>query len=133
MKINVQANSAPNTSGPAIQEADNSPNNNLIATLATSYSGSTPQDGARVGSATAAPHVLSTDKTLDDADQAVNNMQPALSMAITTAKVITTASDAIDDVVSVYQTWEKAVSTIEAVMVVVDKIAEVIVDLSAYS
>ena len=60
-------------------------------------------------------------------------MQPALSMAVTTAEFITTASDAIDGVVSVYQTWEKAVGTIEAVMVIVDKIAEVIVGLSAYS
>ena len=125
-----------NSSGFASQEADSSPNNNL----ATSHPALTPQDVPHVGSATAAPlemegqtEILSTKKTLDDADQTVNNMQPALSMAVTTAELITTASDAINGVVSIYQTWEKAVGTIEAVMVIVDKIAEVIVGLSAYS
>jgi len=37
-------------------------------------------------------------------------MQPALGIAIniTAAKLTTTAVDAIDNVVSVYKTWEKA-------------------------
>ena len=140
LKINVPADSASNTFGLATQGADNSPDNNLTATLATSNSASCPQDGSHVGSGTTEPlaevgrtEMVPTEKTLDDADQAVNSMQPAMGMAVTTANVITTTSDAIDGVVSVYQTWEKVVATMGAVMVVVDKIAEVIVGLSTYS
>ena len=76
--------------------------------------------------------MLSTKKTLDDADQAVKSMQPPLGIAITASNVINTTSDAVDTVVSVYNTWEKVVATMQTVMVVVDKIAEVIVSLSAY-
>jgi hypothetical protein len=137
LKINVPADSATNTSGPATQGADD---NNLTVTHTTSNSASSPHDGPHVGSGTIEPlaeegqaEMLSTEKTVDDADQAVNSMQPAMGMAVTTANVITTTSDDIDDVVSVYQTWEKVVATMGAVMVVVDKIAEVIVGLSTYS
>jgi hypothetical protein len=135
LKINVPADSATNTFGPATQGADNSPNNNPTVALATSNPGSSPQDGPHLGSGTTEPlaeegqtEMPSTEKALDDADQAANSMQPALDIAITTTNIITTASDAIDGVVSVYQTWEKAVATMEAVMVVVDKIAEVIAE-----
>jgi hypothetical protein len=118
LKINVPADSATNTTEPATKGADKRLDDNLTVTLATSHSTSSPQDGPHV-------EILSTQKALDDADQAANSMQPALDIAVTTANVITTASDAIDDVVSVYQTWEKVVATMEVVMMVVDKIAEV--------
>ena len=127
LKINVPADSATNSYGPATQGADD---NNLTVTHTTSGSASSPQDAPHVGSGSAAPLVK---ETVDDADQAVNNMRPAMGMAVTTANVITTTSDAIDGVVSVYQTWEKVVATMGAVMVVVDKITEVIVGLSTYS
>ena len=137
LQINVSADSATNTFGPATQGADSSPDNNSTAILATSNSASSPQDGPHVGSGTTEPlakegqtEVLSTEKALDDVGQVVNGMQPVMGMAVTTANVITTASDAIDGVVSVYQTWEKVVTTMGAVMVMVDKIAEVIVGLS---
>jgi hypothetical protein len=129
LKIDVTAHSASNATAPATQGADNSPDNNLTVTFATSDS---PQDGSQVGSGTTAPlgekgqtEMLITEKALDNADLAVSSIQPALGMAITTANVITTASDAIDGVASVYQTWEKVVATMKAVMMVVDKIAEV--------
>ena len=125
LKINVPADFATNTTGPATKAADNRLDNNLTVTLTTSQSTSGPQDGPHV-------EILSTEKALDDADQATNSMQPALDIAVTTANIITTTSDAIDGVVSVYKTWEKVVATMEAVMVVVDKIAEVTVGLSAY-
>jgi hypothetical protein len=41
-------------------------------------------------------------------------------MAITTADVVDTASDAISAVVSIYKAREKAVAAMEAVIVVVD-------------
>jgi hypothetical protein len=127
LKINVPADSATNTYGPATQGADD---NNLTVTHTTSGSASSPQDGSHVGSGSTAPLIK---ETVDDADQAVNSMQPAMGMAVTTANVITTTLDAIDGVVCIYQTWEKVVATMEAVMVVVDKIAEVKVGLSTYS
>ena len=98
-----------------------------------------PQDGPHIGIGMAAlsteksqTEVLSAEKALNDADQAANSMQPTLDMAATVANVITTASDVIDGVVSVYKAWEKAVATMEAVMVFVAKIAEVVLGLSAH-
>ena len=93
-----------------------------------------------MGSGTTAPlaeegqtEMLSTEKALmTPIKPRTSDMQPALDTAITTTNVIITASDAINGVVSVYKAWEKAVATMEAVMEVVDKIAEVIVSLSAY-
>ena len=125
------------TTSTATQGANNPPDNTLTATSAASNSASSPQDGLHVSSGTAAPlpeeeegqtEMLSTEKALDDADQAVNSMRSAVGIAITAANFTTTTSDAIDNVGSVYKTWEKAVGTLEAVMVVVDKIAEVIVN-----
>ena len=54
--------------------------------------------------------------------------QPALGIALTTVNIIAAAPDIIDDLVSVYKTWEEVVATMKAVMVVVDKIVEVIVN-----
>ena len=88
LKINVPADSATNTFGPATQGADD---NNLTVTHTTSGSPSSPQDGPDVGSGSTAPLVK---ETADDADQAVNSMQLAMGMAVTTANVITTTSDA---------------------------------------
>lgn len=120
----------------ATQGADNSPDNTFTMTLATSNSALSPQDDPHVGSGTTGQGqtgMLSTEKALDEADQAVNGIQLTPGMIVTTANVITTASDVIDNGDSVYQTWVKAVATMQAVMVAVDKIAEVIIiNLSAY-
>jgi hypothetical protein len=120
------ANSATNTSAPPTQGADNPLDNNLTVTLPVADS---PQNGPHIGSGT---EVLSAEKALNDADQVADSMQPTLAMAGTIANVITTASDVIDGVVSVYKAWEKAVATMETVMVIVAKIAEVVLGLSAY-
>jgi hypothetical protein len=72
--------------------------------------------------------MLSTEKALDEADQAVNSMQSAGSMTIMAANMITTVPQVIDDGTSVYKVWENAVTTMKAVIVIVDKIAEVIVN-----
>ena len=132
------ANTATTNTEPATHGADNSPRNTLTTAFAASDSSSIPQDGLLVGSgaATLLPEenqteILSTEKALDNADQAINSMQPALGMANTTANT-TTVSDAIDSVISVYKTWEKAVATMKDVMVVVDTIAEVILNPSTY-
>jgi phage-related minor tail protein len=114
---------------------DTFPDNSLTANFTASSSASRSQDMPQVGSATAASlpengptEILSTEKALDEADQAVNSMQPVLGIALTTANIIAAAPDIIDDVVSVYKTWEEVVATLKAVMVIVDKIAEVIVN-----
>jgi hypothetical protein len=98
LKINVPADSTTNTYGPATQEADD---NNLTMTHTTSGSASSLQDGPHIGNGSTVPLVK---ETVDDADQAVNNMQLAMGMAVTTANAITTILDAIDGMVSIYQT-----------------------------
>jgi hypothetical protein len=102
---------------------------NVSVDSATDNSDSGPQEGPQgsgiVTSLTGEGQMLSTERALDDADQAVDSMKPALGIEITIANDITTASNVIDSVVSVYKTWEQAVATIKAVLVVVDKIAEV--------
>ena len=103
------------------------------ATFAASDSVSGLQDELHAGSGSLAEkdsiEMLSTEKALDEADQAVNSMQPVLgSMAIMAANIITTVPDVIDDGTSVYKAWENAITTMKAVMVIVDKIAEVVVN-----
>ena len=141
LNISVSAGSGTtNTSELATQEVDGFPDNTLSVTFAASDSASSPQDTMHVGSGIPTSlteegqtEMLSTEKALDEADQAVNSIHPALGMVVKTAKIITTAPDVIDNVVSVYKTWEEAVATMKAVMVIVDKIAEVIINLSAYT
>ena len=61
--------------------------------------------------------ILSTEKALDSADQAIDNMQPALGIAVATANSITTVLDAIDSAVSIYKMWEKVIATMKDVMI----------------
>ena len=114
------------------QGANAVPDKTLTATSAASNSTSSPQDGLHVDSGTAAPlpeegqtDILPAEKAIYDTDQAVNSMQPVPGIAITAANLTITPPNAIDNVVSVYNTWQNAVGTLKVVMVVVDKIAEV--------
>jgi len=68
-----------------------------------------------------------TERALRDADQAMERMQPASGSVTATAEVVMSFLGAVDSVVNIYTTWEKAIESIKLVMDVVDKIAEVII------
>ena len=106
----------------------------MTATDATSESTSQPTSDPSITSGSSALPVKEnysemspTEKSICDADQAREHMQPATGSVAATMEVVMSVSGAVDNMDNIYTTWEKAIESIKLVMDVVDKIAEVII------
>jgi len=108
--------------------------NAMTTTDATSKSISQPTSDFPIVSGAPAPPVREdhknmspTEKAPRDADQATERMQPTPGSVAATAEVVMNVSGAVDSVLNIYTTWEKAVESMKLVVDVVNKIAEVII------